>query len=71
MFNAKNAYWFHQTHKFTGGNATTVEPSGRDRSERTIVYERRVMGTMGGIGRSSASCVVYVPAKQHCPCICS
>ncbi|XP_069703149.1 platelet binding protein GspB-like isoform X2 [Periplaneta americana] len=53
----------------TQGGGTTIDPISRDKSERTAVYERRVM--MGNISRSPASCVVYVPAKQHCPCICS
>jgi len=55
----------------TGGDATTMELSVRNKSKRTLIYEQRVVGSMGGIGLSSASCVAYVPAKQHCPCTCS
>jgi hypothetical protein len=65
-------HWFHNTHMtFTGGGAATLEQSCHDKNERTVVYERHVMGTTGGGSRSSASCPVYVPAKQHCPCTCS
>ncbi|XP_023718334.1 uncharacterized protein LOC111870354 isoform X2 [Cryptotermes secundus] len=58
-------------HRAQGGGTTTLEPGGCDKKERAVIYERHVMGTMGGVNRSSASCTVYVPAKQHCPCICS
>jgi len=48
-----------------------MDPSDHEKSERTVVYERHVMGTKSSVSPSSASCVVYVPAKQHCPCTCS
>lgn len=47
-----------------------MEPSVHDKSKRTVIHER-VMGNMRDIGLPSASCVVYVPVKQHCPCTCS
>ncbi|PNF22614.1 hypothetical protein B7P43_G10866, partial [Cryptotermes secundus] len=45
-------------HRAQGGGTTTLEPGGCDKKERAVIYERHVMGTMGGVNRSSASCTV-------------
>ncbi|XP_066998145.2 uncharacterized protein [Anabrus simplex] len=55
--------------KMAGSSFTQQTPS-RDKLD-VNTSERRSVGNSAAVVKSSASHVVYVPAKPQCPCICS